>query len=58
MMHSKVLKSYGDAEQPVTVKNDAAGLVLQVPDQAATPTTVPKPPAPPAAPAAAATGTP
>ena len=58
MMHSKVLKSYGDAEQPVTVKNDAAGLVLQVPEQAATPTTVPKPPAPPAAPAAAATGTP
>jgi len=51
MMHSQVLKSYGEAEQPVRVKNDAAGIVLQVPDQAATPTVVPKPPASPASPA-------
>jgi hypothetical protein len=45
-----VLKSYGEAELPVTVKNDAAGLVLQVPDQAAAPVVVPKPPAPPSSP--------
>ena len=50
MMHSKVLKSYGEAEQPVTVKNDAAALVLQVPDQAATPAPLPKLPAPSATP--------
>jgi hypothetical protein len=61
MMHTKILKSYGDAELPVTVKNDAVGLVLQVPDQGATPTVVPKPPGPTAAPAYApspAPGTP
>ena len=50
MLHSKVLKSYGDAEQPVTVKNDASGIVIQVPDQTAAPSAVPKPPAPPSAP--------
>ena len=50
LMHSKVLKSYGDAELPVTVKSDAVGLVLQVPDQGATPAAVPKPPGPPPAP--------
>lgn len=37
MMHSKVVKSYGAAELPVTVKSDTTGLVLQVPDQSATP---------------------
>jgi hypothetical protein len=41
MMHTKVLKSYGDAELPVTVKSDATGLVLQVPDPAAAPSAVP-----------------
>jgi hypothetical protein len=50
MMHAKLVKSYGDAELPVTVKSDATGLVIQVPDQAATPPSVAKPPAPPAAP--------
>jgi len=50
MMHTKILKSYGDAELPVTVKNDAVGLVLQVPDQGAAPVIVPKPPGPPPAP--------
>ncbi|MGO9337444.1 MAG: hypothetical protein ACLPY1_08055 [Terracidiphilus sp.] len=53
MMHTKILKSYGDAELPVTVKNDAVGLVLQVPDQGATPAIVPKPPGPPPPPASA-----
>jgi hypothetical protein len=47
MMRAKTLKSYGEAELPLTLKNDATGLVLQVPDQGATPATVPKPPAPP-----------
>jgi hypothetical protein len=51
LMHTKVLKSYGDAELPVTVKNDAVGLVLQVPDQGAIPAAVPKPPGPSPAPA-------
>jgi hypothetical protein len=50
LMRSKVLKSYGDAELAVTVKNDAVGLVLQVPDQGATPANVPKLPAPLSAP--------
>jgi hypothetical protein len=45
MMHSKILKSYGEANVPITVKSDATGLVLQVPDQEAAPATVPKPPA-------------
>lgn len=53
MMRSKVLKSYGDAELPVTVKNDAVGLVLQVPDQGATPAIVPKPLGPPPVPSPA-----
>jgi hypothetical protein len=61
MMHTKILKSYGDAELPVTVKNDAVGLVLQVPDQgaapAAVPAAVPKPPGPPPA-SAPSPGTP
>jgi hypothetical protein len=37
MMRSKVIKSYGDVDLPVTVKSDATGLVLQVPDQSAAP---------------------
>ncbi len=53
MMHRKILKSYGDAELPVTVKNDAVGLVLQVPDQGTTPAIVSKPPGPPPAPSQA-----
>ena len=53
MMRTKVLKSYGDAELPVTVKNDAVGLVLQVPEQGAAPTIVPKPPGPSPVPAPA-----
>jgi hypothetical protein len=47
MMRAKTLKSYGEAELPLTLKNDAAGLVLQVPDQAAAPAIVPTPPPPP-----------
>lgn len=49
MMHSKVLRSYGDTELPITVKNDAVGLVLQVPDQGAPAAVVPKPTVPPPA---------
>jgi hypothetical protein len=37
MMHSKVVKSYADAELPLSVKSDATGLVLQVADKAAAP---------------------
>jgi hypothetical protein len=37
MLSAKTLKSYGTAELPVTVKSDSTGLVLQVPDQGATP---------------------
>jgi len=43
MMNTKVLKSYGEAELPLTVKSDTAGLVLQVPDQGATPVAKPAP---------------
>jgi hypothetical protein len=32
LMDSKRLKSYGSAEQPLMLKDDATGLVLQVPD--------------------------
>jgi hypothetical protein len=35
MMNSKIVKSYGDAEQPLLLKGDATALVLQVPDVAA-----------------------
>jgi hypothetical protein len=59
LMRTNILKSYGEAELPVTVKNDAMGLVLQVPDQSTAPAAIPKPPGPPPAPApAAAPGTP
>jgi hypothetical protein len=37
MHHPKALKSYGNAELPVTVKDDATGLSLQVPDEQAAP---------------------
>jgi len=50
MVRSKELKSYGEAEQSVTIKNDLSGLVMQVPDKAAAPVAVPKPPATPPAP--------
>ena len=53
MMRTIVLKSYGDAEMPLTVKSDTPGLVLQVPDQAASPTVVPNPPSRLPAPASA-----
>ena len=33
MMRTKVLKSYGEADVPVTVKADVTGLSLQVPEQ-------------------------
>jgi hypothetical protein len=36
---SKKLKSYGDAELPITLKGDSTGLILQVPDQGASPAT-------------------
>jgi hypothetical protein len=52
MMHTKVLKSYGEADLPITLKSDATGLVLQVPDEAATPAVVAKPSAAPPAPGA------
>lgn len=41
MMRTKVLKSYGDAELPLTVKSDTTGLTLQLSDQAAAPNVVP-----------------
>jgi hypothetical protein len=31
---SKMLKSYADADLPITVKGDSTGLNIQVPDQA------------------------
>jgi hypothetical protein len=33
----KKLKSYADAELPITVKDDSTALTLQVPDQGSTP---------------------
>jgi hypothetical protein len=35
LSQTKTLKSYGDAELPITVKGDSTGLSLQVPDAAA-----------------------
>lgn len=37
MLHSKPLKSYGEAELPILLKSDSTGLVLQVPDLPSTP---------------------
>jgi len=34
---SKALKSYGDADLPISVKGDSTGLSIQVPDQASAP---------------------
>jgi hypothetical protein len=33
MLHAKTIKSYGQAEMPILLKNDSTGLVLQVPDE-------------------------
>jgi len=32
-LHAKTIKSYGQAEMPILLKNDSTGLVLQVPDE-------------------------
>jgi hypothetical protein len=37
LSQSKTLKSYGEAELPITVKGDFTGLTLQVPDATAAP---------------------
>jgi hypothetical protein len=41
MMNTKILKSYGEAELPFTLKSDTTSLVLQVPDLPATPAKLP-----------------
>lgn len=38
MLHSKPIKSYGEAEMPILLKSDSTGLVLQVPDEKSPPT--------------------
>jgi hypothetical protein len=37
LLHSKIVKAYGDADLPLLVKSDSTGLVIQVPDAQATP---------------------
>ena len=37
MSKSKTLKSYGNAELPITLKGDSTSLILQVPDQSSSP---------------------
>ena len=37
LLHAKAVKSYGQAEMPIVLKNDSTGLVLQVPDEKAAP---------------------
>jgi hypothetical protein len=43
LMRTKVLKSYGEADLPVTVKADVTGLSLQVPEQSSAPKASPFP---------------
>lgn len=51
--HGKVLKTYGPAEMPITLKNDSTGVVLQVPDVTAAPAQAAPAVAPTVAPATA-----
>jgi hypothetical protein len=37
LLHAKAIKSYGQAEMPIVLRNDSTGLVLQVPDEKAAP---------------------